>query len=150
MENATLAGTTFLFGFLGGGDSPYEITKPSATYLFAFRVLPQVVVFSAIVAVLWYLRVLPAVIRAFGWLLTKTLRVSGSVATAGAASLFLGMVEAPLVIRAHLASLSRSELFLVMTFGMSTVAGSVMVLYAGVLKTHSSQCRGTYSVRIAH
>ena len=134
IEQATLAGTTFLFGYLGGGDTPFEISRTSAMYLFAFRVLPQVVVFSAIVAVLWYARVLPVIIAGFGWVLQRALKLRGSVATAGAASLFLGMVEAPLVIRAHLASLTRSELFLVMTFGMSTVAGSVMVLYAGVLK----------------
>ncbi len=134
IEQGTQAGTDFLFGYLGGGALPFEPTPTAATYLFAFRVLPQVVVFSAIIAILWYWRVLPAVVRGVGWALQKTLRVSGALGTSGAASLFLGMVETPLVIRAYLRNLSRTEYFTVMTFGMSTVAGSVMILYASVLK----------------
>ncbi|NKB97872.1 MAG: nucleoside:proton symporter [Pseudomonadales bacterium] len=136
IEAATTAGTTFLFGYLGGGETPFEISKGSAMYLFAFRVLPQVVVFSAIIAVLWYWGVLPAIVRAFGWLLQRTLGVSGALGTSGAATLFLGMVETPLVVRAYLKELSRSEYFCLMTFGMSTVAGSVMVLYASVLNEY--------------
>lgn len=134
VEQATLAGTTFLFGYVGGGDAPFEVTEPGAMYLFAFRVLPQVIVFSVIIAVLWYWRVLPAVVRGFGWALRRSLGLSGPLGTAGAATLFLGMVETPLLIRAYLKQLTRSEFFTVMTFGMSTVAGSVMVLYASVLK----------------
>ena len=89
--------------------------------------------FSVIVALLWYWRVLPWVIRAFAWALRKTLGVGGAVGVAAATSVFLGMVESPLVIRAYLRSLSRSEFFVVITCGMSTVAGSIMVLYATVL-----------------
>lgn len=134
IEAATTAGTTFLFGFLGGGETPFAVVDGSHMYLFAFRVLPQVVVFTVLVAILWYWGVLRAIVRAFGWLLHKSLGVTGPVGTAGAASLFLGMIETPLVIRAYLAGLSRTEFFTVMTLGMSTVAGSVMVLYAGLLK----------------
>ncbi len=134
IESATLAGSSFLFGFLGGGDVPFDVNNPAAMYLFAFRVLPQVVVFSAIIAVLWHWRVLPAIIRGFGWVLQKSLGVGGAVGTSGAASLFLGMVETPMVIRGYLMSLSRAEFFTVMTFGMSTLAGSVMVLYASMLR----------------
>ncbi len=134
IEAATTAGTIFLFGYLGGGALPFDITVNAAPYLFAFRVLPQVVVFSVIVALLWHWRVLPLFVQGLGWVLRKTMRVGGAVGTAGAASLFLGMVEAPLVIRAYLARLSRSELFTVMTLGMSTVAGSMLVLYANILQ----------------
>lgn len=134
LEAATMQGTTFLFGYLGGGDAPFTINETSATYLFAFRVLPQVIVFSVVIAILWYWRVLPAFVRGFGWVLKRSLGISGALGTAGAASLFLGMVETPLVIRAYLRTLTRSEYFTVMTFGMSTVAGSVMVLYANVLQ----------------
>lgn len=133
VENATLAGTQFLFGYLGGDTLPFEARENVATYLFAFRVLPQVVVFSAIVAVLWHIGFLPLLVRGFGWLLRRALRVSGVEGTAGAGSIFLGMVETPLLIRAYLVDLSRAQLFTVMTFGMSTVAGSVMVLYAVTL-----------------
>ncbi len=134
IEAATTAGTVFLFGFLGGGDVPFLMQNADEPYLFAFRVLPQIIMFSVIVAVLWHWRILPLFVKGLGWLLRKTMRVGGAVGTAGAASLFLGMVEAPLVIRAYLARLSRSEFFTVMTLGMSTVAGSVLVLYASVLQ----------------
>ena len=134
IEAATTAGTVFLFGFLGGGDVPFLMQNADEPYLFAFRVLPQIIMFSVIVAVLWHWRILPLFVKGLGWLLRKTMRVGWAVGTAGAASLFLGMVEAPLVIRAYLARLSRSEFFTVMTLGMSTVAGSVLVLYASVLQ----------------
>ena len=134
IEQATRAGTEFLFGYLGGGMFPVNLDGNTAPYLFAFRVLPQVIVFSVIVALLWHWKVLPSIVRLLSKGLQKTLKVSGSVATAGAASLFLGMVETPLVIRAYLATLTRSEFFTVMTLGMSTVAGSVMVLFASILE----------------
>jgi CNT family concentrative nucleoside transporter len=102
-------------------------------YIFAFRVLPQIMVFSVLVAILWYWRVLPAVVRGFGAVLRRLMDVGGAVGTAGASSVFLGMVETPLVIRGYLDNLTRSELFTVMTCGMSTVAGSIMVLYASML-----------------
>ena len=134
IEAATTAGTVFLFGFLGGGDVPFLMQNADEPYLFAFRVLPQIIMFSVIVAVLWHWQILPLFVKGLGWLLRKTMRVGGAVGTAGAASLFLGMVEAPLVIRAYLARLSRGELFTVMTLGMSTVAGTMLVLYASVLQ----------------
>ena len=131
---ATTAGTSFVFGYVGGGDSPFAVGEDSLLYIFAFRVLPQILVFSVLVAVFWYWRVLPIVIRGFGAVLKRSLGVSGAVGTAAASSVFLGMVETPLVIRGYLMSLSRSELFTVMTCGMSTVAGSIMVFYASVLQ----------------
>jgi CNT family concentrative nucleoside transporter len=134
IESATKEGTDFLFGFLGGGaDTPFTVTDNGAMYLFAFRVLPQVIVFSVIVAVLWHWRILPAIVRGFGWALQRALNVGGALGTSAAASLILGMVETPLVIRAYLKQLTRSEFFTVMTCGMATVAGSVMVLYANLL-----------------
>jgi concentrative nucleoside transporter, CNT family len=134
IESATRAGTSFVFGFLGGAEPPFALTDDSPVYIFAFRILPQIVVFSVLVALLWYWRILPQIIRAFAWLLRRSLGVGGAVGVAAASSVFLGMVEAPLVIRAYLKNLSRSEFFVVMTCGMSTVAGSIMVLYANVLR----------------
>ncbi len=133
VQHATEAGAGFVFGYLAGGDAPFDVKNPASLYIFAFRVLPQILLFSVLVAILWYWRVLPVVVRAFGVVLRRALGVGGAVGTAGAASVFLGMVETPLVVRGYLQSLSRSELFTVMTCGMSTVAGSVMVLYANVL-----------------
>ena len=134
VENATRAGTTFVFGYLGGGEVPFGVDAEGALYIFAFRVLPQILVFSVLVALLWYWRILPVVVRGFGWVLRRSLGVGGAVGTAGAASVFLGMVEAPLVVRAYLGSMTRSEMFTLMTCGMATVAGSIMVLYASVLR----------------
>jgi len=133
VEAATAAGAGFVFGYLGGGEAPFEVDAQGPLYIFAFRVLPQILVFSVLVAILWYWRVLPLIIRGFGSVLRRLMQVGGAVGTAAASSVFLGMVEAPLVIRAYLQRLSRSELFTVMTCGMSTVAGSIMVLYANVL-----------------
>lgn len=135
MEAATSAGTKMMFGFLGGDAPPFAFAEgqTSLAPIFAFRILPQILLFSVVVAVLWYWRVLPWLIRGFAWALRKTLGLSGAVGVAAASSVFLGMVESPLVIRAYLNRLSRAEFFMVMTCGMSTVAGSIMVLYATVL-----------------
>ena len=137
MEAATLAGTSLMFGFLGGDPAPFVFVEdnPARTLapIFAFRILPQILVFSVVVALLWHLRVLPWLIRAFAWALAKTLGLGGAVGVAAASSVFLGLVESPLVIRAYLKSLTRSELFVVITCGMSTVAGSIMALYAIIL-----------------
>lgn len=135
VESATLEGSRFLFGYLGGGREPFEVDDGSYLYLFAFRVLPNVVVFCVLIAVLWYWKILPAVVKAFGSILKKLLRVSGAVGTSAASTLFLGMVETPMIIRAYLARLTRSEFFTVMTCGMSTVAGSVMIIYASTLSS---------------
>ena len=137
MEEATRAGTSLLFGFLGGEPAPFVFVadNPARTLapIFAFRILPQILVFSVVVAVLWHLRVLPWVIRGFAWALRRALGVGGAVGVAAASSVFLGLAEAPLVIRAYLKGLSRSELFVVVTCCMSTVAGSIMALYASIL-----------------
>ena len=137
METATRAGTSLLFGFLGGEPAPFVFVEdnPARTLapIFAFRILPQILVFSVVVAVLWHLRVLPWVIRAFAWALRRTLGLGGAVGVAAASSVFLGLAEAPLVIRAYLKSLTRSEFFVVVTCCMSTVAGSIMALYAAIL-----------------
>ena len=133
IEYATTEGTKVVFGFLGGDALPFELTADSAPYIFAFRVLPQILVFSVVIALLWYWRILPPIIRLFAAILRRGLGVGGAVGVSASASVFLGMVEAPMVIRAYLKNLSRSELFVVMTCGMSTVAGSIMVLYANLL-----------------
>ena len=133
IEAATLEGTRFLFGYLGGGSEPFEVSEGGYLYLFAFRVLPNVIVFCVLIAVLWYWKVLPKIVTGFGFLLRRVFKVSGAVGTSAAATLFLGMVETPMIIRAYLTKLTRSEFFTVMTCGMSTVAGSVMIIYANTL-----------------
>jgi CNT family concentrative nucleoside transporter len=133
LEKATRAGTSFVFGYLGGGDAPFEVTDAGASFVLAFRALPLVLVISALSALLFHWRVLPFVVRGVSWLLEKSMRVGGVVGLATAANVFVGMVEAPLFVRPYLARLSRGELFAVMTGGMATIAGTVLFLYASIL-----------------
>ena len=131
---ATRAGTSFVFGYLGGGATPYDVTNPAAQFVFAFQALPVVLVVSALTTLLFYWGVLQPLIAGFSFLLKRTLGVSGPVGLSTAANIFLGMVEAPLFIRPYLSALTRSELFMVMTGGMAGIAGTVFVLYASRLR----------------
>jgi CNT family concentrative nucleoside transporter len=133
LERATQAGTSFVFGFLGGAPLPFEAVPGASTFVLAFRALPLVLVVSALSAVLFYWRVLPWIVRAMSFMLEKSMGIGGAVGLSTAANVFVGMVEAPLVVRPYLAALSRGELFIVMTCGMATIAGTVMVLYATIL-----------------
>jgi CNT family concentrative nucleoside transporter len=133
LERATQAGTGFVFGYLGGAPAPFETTSAGSTFILAFRALPLILVVSALSALLFYWRVLPWLVKAMSLLLEKTLGVGGAVGLSTAANVFVGMVEAPLVVRPYLAALSRGELFIVMTCGMAGVAGTVMLLYASVI-----------------
>ena len=130
---ASRAGTSFVFGYLGGGTLPYELKVPGAEFVLALQALPIVLVMSVLTTLLFYWRILPPIVRGFSWLLERTLKVGGAVGLSTAANIFLGMVEAPLFIRPYLASLTRSELFMVMTGGMAGIAGTVLVLYASLL-----------------
>src|ERR1700754_3919189 len=130
---ATRAGTSFVFGYLGGGQLPFDPKTPGSDFILALQALPIVLVMSVLTTLLFYWRVLPPVVRGMAWLLERTLGVGGAVGLSTAANIFLGMVEAPLFVRPYLAQMSRSELFLVMTGGMAGIAGTVLVLYATLL-----------------
>jgi CNT family concentrative nucleoside transporter len=130
---ASRAGTSFVFGYLGGGALPFDLKAPGADFILAFQALPVVLIMSVLTTLLFYWRILPPVVRGMAWLLERTLGVGGAVGLSTAANIFLGMVEAPLFIRPYLAQLTRSELFLVMTGGMAGIAGTVLVLYATLL-----------------
>lgn len=133
IQEATQQGTSLVFGYIGGGPLPFEETFPGAAWVFAFRGLPLILVMSAISALLFYWNILPAIVRGVSWVLRKSFGVGGAVGVSAAANIFVGMVEAPLFVRPYLKSLSRSELFTVMSCGLATVAGTVMVLYAAIL-----------------
>jgi CNT family concentrative nucleoside transporter len=133
LDKATTAGTSFVFGYLGGDAFPFEVSDPSKTFVLAFKALPLVIVVSALSALLFYWRVLPWVVRQLARLLTRSLGIGGALGLGAAANIFVGMIEAPLFIRPYLAKLSRSELFALMTTGMATIAGTMMVLYASIL-----------------
>ncbi len=133
IEEATGKGTAMVFGFLGGGPAPYTVTDAASSFVLAFRALPIVIVFAALSALLWHWRVIPVVIGALAKLLRRSMGLSGAVSMGSAASVFVGMVESPLLVKPHLATMSRSELFMLMSCGMATVAGTVLGLYAGIL-----------------
>ena len=133
LQDATRAGTSFVFGYLGGGALPFAEIDPAASFVFAFSSLPLVIVMSALTALLAYWRILPLIVNGLSALLERTLGVGGAVALSTAANVFVGMVEAPLLIRGYLRALSRAELFMVMTAGMATIAGTVLVIYATLL-----------------
>ena len=133
LERATQAGTAFVFGYLGGAPLPYAESHPGSSFILAFRALPLLLVVSALASLLFYWRVLPLIVRGVSVVLEKAMGLGGAVGLSTAANIFVGMVEAPLVIKPYLQRLSRGELFMVMTCGMASTAGTVMVLYASFL-----------------
>jgi concentrative nucleoside transporter, CNT family len=133
IATASRAGTSFVFGYLGGGALPFDLKTPGADFVLAFQALPIVLVMSVLTTLLFYWRVLPPIVRGLAWCLERTLGVGGAVGLSTAANIFLGTVEAPLFVRPYLKQMTRSELFLVMTGGMAGIAGTVLVLYATLL-----------------
>ena len=133
LEESTMAGTSFVFGYLGGGDLPFKEKFPGASFILACRALPLILLISALSALLFYWKILPLVVKAFSWSLEKTLSLGGAEGLGVSANIFVGMIESPLFIRPYLKSMTRSEIFTLMTCGMATIAGTVMVLYASIL-----------------
>jgi len=134
LTGATRAGTSFVFGFVGGAAPPFAVTNPGGLVSFAFGILPLVIVISALSALLWHWRILQVVVRALAFALRKLMNIGGAVGLGSAATIFLGMVEAPLLIRPYLGRLTRAELFILMTVGLASVAGTVFFLYASILR----------------
>ena len=130
---ATRAGTSFVFGYIGGGPLPFDAKTPGAGFILAFQALPVVLVMSVLSSLLFYWHIMPPIVRWFSIALERTLDVGGAAGLSTAANIFVGQVEAPLFIRPYLAKLSRSEMFIVMTGGMAGIAGTVFVLYATIL-----------------
>jgi concentrative nucleoside transporter, CNT family len=143
---ASRAGTSFVFGYLGGGALPFDLKSPGADFILAFQALPVVLVMSVLTTLLFYWRILPPVVRGMAFVLERTLGIGGAVGLSTAANIFLGMVEAPLFIRPYLGRLTRSELFLVMTGGMAGIAGTVLVLYATLLAPLISDAAGHFVI----
>lgn len=134
VTTATNAGTSFVFGYMGTGPTPFAVTNPGNLVNLAFTILPLVIVISALAAILWYWRISPLIVRAMALALKKTLGLGGAVGLSAASMVFLGNIEGQLVIRPYLSRLTRAELFILMTVGLSVIAGTVFVLYATILK----------------
>ncbi len=133
LQRATDAGTSFVFGYLGGAPLPFAETRPGASFIFAFRALPLVLVISALASLLFYWGVLQVLVKAFAWLLRRAMGVGGALGLGAAVHIFVGNIEAPLLVRPYLLQMERGELFALMTCGMAGIAGTVMVLYATIL-----------------
>lgn len=146
ISSATRAGTTFVFGYLGGGPLPFELKFPGAEFVLAFQALPIVLVVSVLTTLLFYWGILPPIVRGFAWAMQRTMGVGGAVGLSTAANIFVGMVEAPLFIRPYLVRLSRGELFIVMTGGMAGIAGTVLVLYAQFLSAVIPDAAGHFII----
>ncbi len=130
---ATQKGTSFVYGYMGGGPPPFEVTNPGFLTTFAFQVLPLVIVMSALSALLWYWKILPIIISGISYLFERALGTRGPAGLVATANIFMGQIEAPLLVRPYLARMSQYELLLIMTAGMATIAGSVMVIYSAML-----------------
>jgi CNT family concentrative nucleoside transporter len=133
LQKATDAGTGFVFGYLGGGELPFVETHPGASFIFAFRALPLVLVISALATLLFYWGVLQRIVQGFAWVLRRSVGIGGPLGLGAAVHIFVGHIEAPLLIRPYLLRLTRGELFALMSCGMAGIAGTVMVLYAAIL-----------------
>ncbi|MDC0336384.1 nucleoside:proton symporter [Pseudodesulfovibrio sp.] len=133
IETATKAGTSFIFGYIGGGPLPFKEPYPGAGFIFAFQALPIILVMAALSAVFYYWRILPKIVQGFSWCLQRTMNVGGALGVGAASNIFVGMVEAPLVVKPYLSKMTRSELFSLMTCGMATIAGTMLVVYASIL-----------------
>jgi CNT family concentrative nucleoside transporter len=121
----TAAGSEFLFGGL--------MNAESYGFIFVFQILPTIIFFSALTSLLFYLGIIQVIVKALAWLLTKLLKISGAESLSVAGNIFLGQTEAPLMIKAYLERMNRSEILLVMIGGMATVAGGVLAAYIGFL-----------------
>ena len=134
LQAATNAGMKLVFGYLAGGPAPFEAVNPNNGFVLATQALPLILVMSVLSKLLYHFGILQKVVAGFAWVLGKTLGVPGPLSMATAANIFVGMVEAPLLIKPYFASMSRGALFATMTAGMATVAGTVLALYAALLE----------------
>lgn len=133
IQAATDQGAQLLFGYLAGAPAPFDTSKPENSYVVAFRVFPMILVLSALVRLLYHWGILQRIVAGFAWLLRRTLGIGGPLSTVSAAGVFLGLIEAPLMIRPYLAAMGRGAFFATMCVSMATVAGTVMALYAAIL-----------------
>lgn len=135
VQDATLKGTSLVFGYIGGGALPYEETGTGSSFIFGLQSLPVVLMVGALSALLWYWKVLVVIVKGAAFFVKKTFNVSGAVGISAVANVFMGMVEAPLLVKPYIPKLTRSELFVVMVGGLSTIAGSTMVLLGTILES---------------
>ena len=135
LKNSTDRASRFMFGYLSGEPYPFDVKNSDHTFIVAFQVLPLVIVISALSGLLFHFGILNKLILAFSFLLKKTFNISGVLGFGAASTVFFGTIEAPLLIKPYLSKLTQSELFRLIVCSMSTISGTVIVLYATVLES---------------
>ena len=134
LKEATDKGTGFVFGYLAeGAPKPFEVIDPGVANIFIFSGLMLIIVVSALSAIFWHWRILPVIIRAISTIFKKPLNVGGPIGLSSTANIIFGQVEAPLLIRPYLGKMTKHELLVLMTVGMSTISGGVMVVFVTML-----------------
>lgn len=133
LEGVTGKATSFMFGYLAGGQAPFDSVKPESEFIVAFRVLPLIMVVSAISALLYHWRILPRIISLIAKVLVRVFKLPAPLAFGSGASFFLGTIEAPLMIKPYLRKMRRHDLFALITCSMATISGSVMILYGSIV-----------------
>ncbi len=134
LEDATRAGTSFVYGYLGNNEAfPVEDAGFVAP-IFVFQILPLLIVVASLSAMLWHWGILRAITRGFAYIFAKTMGLGGATSLAVSANIFMGMTEAPVLVKPYLKGMSRSEIFILMTTGFATIAGSVLVIYVSFLE----------------
>ena len=141
---SAIEGSSFVFGYLGGGEAPFEVLNNQNLPIFAFTFLPMLIFLSALSALLWHWKILPLLIKLLAKLFERPLDAKGPIGLAATANIFLGQLEAPLLIKPYLNKMNQRDLLIIMTVGMSTIAGSVMVLYITWLDNKFSSVIGHF------
>lgn len=133
LKDATLEGTKFVFGYVGGGDLPFELKENGIPFVFAFQVLPTVILVSGLSAILTYLKILPIFSKIIGSVFRFVFRIKDSIGMVAAAKIFVGQLEAPLLIKHKLQYLPKSDIFIILSLAFATTSCAVMPIYASVL-----------------
>ncbi|WP_233356657.1 NupC/NupG family nucleoside CNT transporter [Hirschia baltica] len=134
LQDATKAGTSFVYGYLGDNTSFPVSDTGFVAPIFVFQILPLLIVVASLSAMLWHWGILRAITRAFAYVFAKTMGLGGATSLAVSANIFMGMTEAPVLVKPYLKGMSRSEIFILMTTGFATIAGSVLVIYVSFLE----------------
>ena len=134
LQNATRAGTSFVFGYVGHNLAADQLMGGSPPPLFFFQILPIVIVVAALSAILWHWRILQWITNGFAYVFRRGMGLGGATSLAVSANVFMGMTEAPVLIRPYIKGMTRSELLIMMTAGFATIAGSVLVVYGSFLE----------------
>ena len=134
LQAATQEGAEFVFGYLSNSStSPFEISGTGNSMIFAFQILPLIIVISSLSALLWFWNILPLIIRAISKIFEKLFNIGGPIGLGATANIIMGQVEAPLLVRPYLSKMTEKELLILMTAGMSTVSGSIMIALVSML-----------------